>query len=415
MPSAVFLNPIGARNARRPKKRKIKSPRLKKWLAVVKRHGGDMAAAAKEWKSGSRPRKKTKRKKARKKARPKARKVARRPKARKVARRKPKARKVARRRPKARKAAKRVRRVRRAKRGFSPTAWAKAFRGATGRRPKVRKARPGTRTWWAKVAAGARRPASKKKWASGLLALARKEARGAAVKNPRRKRRTKRRKTAKKRSRALARRNPARNITPTQWRRRWQRATGLRMRRNPVTKSLKVLTSKGALEDYAYVTGGFVAGAVLPPLVAEGLRKLGVSVPSGLAAEALLGIGTSLAAGAATSAITKDSKKGIKVTAGGLAGVVGALIVGKLREVLPVSGLGNAESAVRLAVERELRKAGLGQFTVPEQVAEAPEVTGFGQFVTTEEVEEASEVSGLDQDIEEGAQAFDGFDGDVFA
>lgn len=406
MPSAVFLNPIGSGAVSNPrkKKRKIKSPRLKRWLAVVKRHGGNMVAAAKEWKGkgkgGSSPRRAAKPRRAKGLM------------------------------PAAHRRAVISGLGRRAKlelgvaNPFSPTAWAKAFKKATGKKARVKKAAPGTRAWWAKVAAGARRPASARKWASSLTALARRE-KGAAVKNPKRKKRKAvsrlpgspawRKKWATGLLRRARAEGVASNTTPAQWRKRWRAATGLKMGRNPVATTLKVLTSSRALEDYAYVTGGFVAGAVLPVLVARGLRRLGIAVPGGVAVEALLGVGTSIAAGAATGTVTKDASKGIKVTAGGLAGVVGALIVKQLEAVLPVSGLGgDAEDAVRRAVERELKKAGLGQFTLPEQVAEAPEVTGFGQFVTEEDVEEAAEVSGLDQDIEEGAQAFDGFDGDVF-
>lgn len=52
MIEAVFLNPL-TKSQLKSAGRKIRSGRLKKWLATVKKHGGDMTAAAKEWKSHS--------------------------------------------------------------------------------------------------------------------------------------------------------------------------------------------------------------------------------------------------------------------------------------------------------------------------------------------------------------------------
>ena len=193
---------------------------------------------------------------------------------------------------------------------------------------------------------------------------------------------------------------------------------------SPVVGTIKAWVSETALSDYAYITGGFVIGGVLPRLLTSALSKAGVAVPyGGMIPDMLIGVGASIAAGTGTALVTKDTSKGIKVAAGGLAGVVGGAIIRYLEGALPsVAGLGqNAESAIRAAVDEELRRAGLsggmGEYLTAEMVEDAPEVAGdggVGQFLTSEAVEEAPEVSGLDQDITEGAAAFDGFEGDNF-
>jgi hypothetical protein len=262
---------------------------------------------------------------------------------------------------------------------------------------------------------------------------------------PKRKKRRKAKKRVVRKKRAVAkrRRSPARkaanprrkrrrtrrrrnvgsvmNMLPAMRRYRRPRRRGVARynSRNPVTATVKQMLSGKAMSDYAYITGGFVAGAILPRFINKALAKVGIAVPGGMVADMLLGIGTSVAAGTATAIVTKDVNKGKKVTAGGLAGVIGAALVRYIDMALPMSGLGQtAEVAIRSAVDEELRRAGLkglGQFITTSEVAESPEVSGtVGQFLTTAEVEYAPEVSGLDQDITEGAQAFDGFEGDNF-
>ena len=242
--------------------------------------------------------------------------------------------------------------------------------------------------------------------------------------------RPKKRRKARRKTRAVAKRRPARRkkaaMNPMRRYRRKSRRRGtarLGVRRNPqtITRAVKAMIGKPAVSGYAYGIGGFIAGAVLPRVISNALAKAGIALPGGVIGEALLGVGASVGAGALTAVVTKDTNAGIKVTAGGLAGVVGAMIVRKLDTVLPagISGLGqNAETAIRGAVDEELRRAGLkglGQFITTQEVEASPEVSGaIGQFLTPTEVEYAPEVSGLDQDITEGAAAFDGFEGDNF-
>lgn len=258
-----------------------------------------------------------------------------------------------------------------------------------------------------------------------------------AVARPRKRRKKRRRnavatnprKRRKKRRRNAVARNPRRkkrrrrnalglNLLPRRYRRR---RFGLR-RRNPVSSAvgmLKTLISPDAAKDYAYIGAGFVAGAIVPHFVVKGLQKAGIlkaAVPS-MAANIAIGVGSSIGTGLLVGMLTKDRRAAIKVTAGGLAGVLGSLAVTQLEKVLPLSGLGfaQAETEVRRAVEAEVRKSlGLGQFITSEEVAEAGEVAGthFGQFVEAEDIETVEEVAGggdFGQDIDEGAEAFDGF------
>ena len=189
-----------------------------------------------------------------------------------------------------------------------------------------------------------------------------------------------------------------------------RRPLGLGMRyRNPLYNAVAVgapasamdmaksLVQSDALKDIALVTGGFVAGSVLPTLIVKGLNKVGLMTGAGGTVAGIgIGIIASAAAGVAAGVMMKDRSAGIKVAAGGIAGVVGVLIVRELDKLLTpavsVSGLGqNAEEAVRQAVEAEIRKS-----------------LGMGDFLTEQSVE--SQLMGLGQgDVEKGAAVFGDF------
>lgn len=414
MPIGLFLNPVRRGKAKRkPARRRLPKRRTEgpgrwmrafkptRWQRLVKKHGGDMKAAKREYSGGTK--------------------------------RKPKARKV-------RKASTPKRRVRRNVAGLVSRAEEilgrrrPMARRKTKRRATRRKARRRTNPYVKRH----RRKSSTVK-AHGRRRSAVKSHRRKSYQVKRHWRKPKRRRkavVARRRPARKARRMPARgpkgrflpvarnpmmglaNPWGRRVRRRGVRRFGRRRgrrRRNPIALapikgSLKVLFSKPALRNYALVTGGFVAGGVLPGLVTRGLSRIGVDVPVGATVDAALGVGTSIVAGVVVAAVTKSRNDGILVTAGGIAGVLGKLIITKLDELLPMSGLGDVATArLRETVEEELRRAGLGQFVTPEEIQAAEEVSGLAQFVVPEDFEEATEVSGFGQDIDEGAEAFDGF------
>lgn len=261
--------------------------------------------------------------------------------------------------------------------------------------------------------------AAAREWKGGRTTKRRRKRRRRAANPIARRRRPGSPRWRRARARGIVRAARRRGIRRNPVRRRRRRSR----RRNPVAvrgvvRNIKALLAKAALKDYAYVTGGFVAGAVVPRFVTKGLEKVGIlKAPPGALVNALIGVGSAVGTGAIVGAITKSRSAAMKVTAGGMAGVVGSLILMELDKRGVLSGLGQteAEAALRRAVDAEIRKqVGMGQFVSPEQVAEVATVAGrVGQFVSPEEVADVESVAGygMGQDVESGAQAFDGFEG----
>lgn len=514
---AVFLNPVEPKAM----KHHIRSARLKGWLATVKKHGGDMKAAVKEWRArrapGAKPRhsasaavargahralsgltarraaanpkggiqmaarrRKTSRRRNRYEAPPSPAWVGRwkegmfkklgrvpkgpvfkRTKTEKSYRRKYRvglARGLSRSVRRARGSAKVARRSFRSKvlRGvravpmlmtnpFSTERWMRRSYAATGFRPRVRRSMPGSSKWWSSVGRGVRRKGSgayargvagsAAKWQKGILSAVRREVRGALAKraaNPIRRRRkskmAKRRlaRISRKRSRRSARRSSRHSyplallgagalVRPT------RRKRSRRMR-NPIQDNVKALIAKDAVGKYAYVVGGATAGGLLPGLLIGGLKKLGLfgtGTTAGI--EAGVGVLASAIAGVVVGAVTKSDEKGVLVAAGGLGGVLGALLVGWLKPTLGLSGLGaDAENALQSAVSREMAKMGIsgsvGQFLLPGEAEGG--TSGLGQFLTQPDMErDVASTSGLGiaEDLSsDGSNAFGDFDGSVF-
>jgi hypothetical protein len=177
-----------------------------------------------------------------------------------------------------------------------------------------------------------------------------------------------------------------------------------------------------ALTQGAYIMGGVVVGGVMPNLATRYIWK-GAEKPAWV--EAAAGIIGSLAAGLGVSALTKDQSKGILTAMGGLAGVVGNMLIGTVNKALGFSGFGQAaEDALKAAVETEMERAGLtgmGQFLLPSEAEQAPGASGLGQFLTEPELQtDVAQTEGFGQgtatpDLEEtGSAAFAGIDGSVF-
>lgn len=314
--------------------------------------------------------------------------------------------------------------------GFAPY----KKRTKTGRRSRRRRGpKPGTRAWGRAVVRGVkRRPASygrgvskaglPEKWRKGIIG-AMKEAFPRLKANPRRG--TKRRRSMRRRRypivRAAQMRGLMLNLRPRKRSRRKSRRRYSRRRRmlNPVMDSLKSMVTQPSLMTYAYVSGGFAAGAILPKLLAKYILKGEKSAM----VEAAIGIASSAAAGLGVAMATKNDQNGVLVAAGGLAGVVGNFIVGQLNKALGFSGLGQAaEDALKAAVEQEMARAGLtggvGQFLMPSQ-AEELGTSGMGQFLTEPELQmDVAQTEGLGQSMDleaTGSAAFAGsFDGSVF-
>lgn len=189
-------------------------------------------------------------------------------------------------------------------------------------------------------------------------------------------------------------------------------------RRNPmslagVKSTSKELISKSALTDYAYIGGGFLAGAILPRFVSKLVMKVpGLDRLPPMALELGIGALSAATAGIATSMITKSRQRAVQVAGGALVGALGALALGAVEKYLPMSGFGEsaADAAVRRAVESEVKKelgvSGMGQFLTEGTVERDLSMQGMGDFVTASQVEEAGTVSGVfgaeaDFDIEE--------------
>jgi len=414
-------------------KRKIKSPRLKKWLGVVKKHGGDMVAAAKEWKkvkvSGVNPRRRAKGLMPEHQRRAVIRGLAR----------------TAAKELSGRGA---VMAGRRRNQAVPKPQWRSKWEKATGLKMKATKKlkTPTVPAWYKKLVAGTKgkgkafatglatrkkRPSKKKgtgrAWRSGILAAARKAGHAAAKRKPAKKVAANPLGTVAWRSSLVSglRRAGASPKFISQVQKGLKSKAAMNMvnavalNQAPVVGTLKQLLSVEAFKDYGFVGTGFVAGMVFPTLATKGLAKLGVVADvSGTVVQVLLGIGGSLAAAVLTGAVTKDANRAQQVAAGGFAGVLGGLAVQQIERLLPMAGLGqDAEAAVEAAVEAELRRelgpgvSGSGQ--VGQFVTEADverELAGVGQFVELPDVEAAPVVAGMGaeagEDIEEVADAF---------
>jgi hypothetical protein len=187
-----------------------------------------------------------------------------------------------------------------------------------------------------------------------------------------------------------------------------------RRMRNPVAASLKALATQPSLMKYAYVTGGVVAGGVLPSLVSRYLWKGDKSAMT----EAALGVVSSALAGLGVAVATKNDENGVLVAAGGLAAVVGNFVISKLNGMLGFSGLGQAASdALKSAVDAEMARAGLtggvGQFMLPSDAQDVSGMDGMGQFLSEPELTQTEGLGQADLDAS-GSGAFAGIDGSVF-
>jgi len=304
----------------------------------------------------------------------------------------------------------------------------------TGRKSRRRRgARPGTRRWGKSVVRGVRRRGAgawargvakaglPDRWKSGIIG-AMKEA-FPRLKNPRHRKSTSKRgrRTMKKYPiiRAAHARSLMMNLVGRGKRRHKKaRSYGHRRMRNPVGSSLKALATKPSISKYLYVTGGVVAGSVLPSVISKYAWK---GVKSQIT-EVLLGVGSSIHAGIGVAMATKDDEKGVLVAAGGLAAALGSFIVSKLDKMLGFSGLGQAaEDALKSAVEMEMKRAGLtgvGQFMLPSEAESLPGAQGIGQFLTEPEMQTdivQTEGFGQAMDLDDnGSNAFAGIDGSVF-
>lgn len=206
----------------------------------------------------------------------------------------------------------------------------------------------------------------------------------------------------RRRSSRRSRRNPV-------YRRRHY---GRRSRRNPLAlfADAKALTRKDALNTYAYVGAGFVAGGVLPTLIEKALAKFNVFPSGSVPVKIALGLGAAALAGIGTKMLTKSSEKAKLVAAGAVAGVVGALVLSKIEQMLPgatVSGLGSADDSVRRAIEaqvkRELSVSGMGEYLQP------GELNGVGEYVNPAAVLDSNTVAGMGLEASEDIPEVDTF------
>lgn len=330
---------------------------------------------------------------------------------------------------------------------MSPETWARRFALATGYAPyrkrtktgrKTKRRRgptPGTAAWAKKVVKGVkgggrskyhRRTStqkSAKKYEKGLIAAMKREFPSLKrAMNPRKRRKSKRRKGRRMNRYPMI---SARALVPykkqKKSKRRRNKGTYRRNRmKNPVADSLRSMISTEALTKYAYATGGVAVGGVFPALVSRFIWK---GAQRSQMTESLVGLGGTILAGITVNYATKDQQKGMLVVAGGLAGVVGNILVNQLSKVMGISGFGqSAEDALKMAVEQEMERAGLsgggmGQFLVP---GEAEQVEGLGQFLTEPEMESAvATTQGMgdiarEDLVDSGSAAFAGIDGSMF-
>jgi len=426
---AVMVNPYKEKK----NKRAIKSPKLKEWLSVVKKHGGDMVEAAKEWKKklkatsavnpGQRAKglmpEHTRRKVIAGLARRAARELA-------GKETNPMAKKKKAKKKKKKKALNRL----------TAAEWSKAFGRATGVTPKMTAGSPGTTGWYRALAKGASKAgatkfqsalAGRKKpkkarrgagkaWITGIKKAAR-EAGASAGRRAAMNSMNQVPRTAGFRGlpRGLVRPGAGRFAGSSAM--STYRKNALALNAAPIMGTLASLVTTDAFKNYGLVGAGFVAGGVIPSAIAKLLVKYKVmDVGPGVALGTVLGIAASLGAGVATGAMTGDAEKAQKVAAGGVAGVVGNLVLGYLMPALGLTGLSglgqDAEAIVERAVEEELRKElrGMGSGSMGEFVTEEVVEKELGQFLTTPEIEEAPTVADLgteaEVDIEEAAEGF---------
>lgn len=326
---------------------------------------------------------------------------------------------------------------------LAPQEWVESFEKAVGVPPSVRGPAPGSKGWWSKMVKGTRGKAKKyesktagkgAKWEKGILAAARKAGAAAgsaagkkAAANPYGRRGAGLMKSSSRGMKGRAgmaryyRNRMAYNPMSKgrKYSKKRRRNPYTTMRRNPVMGTLKQLFSAEAMKEYGYVGAGFVAGAVLPNLASRLLAKLKVLESPSMPVEVLLGGLSSAAAGIVTGAITKDVSKAQKVTAGGIAGIIGGLVLPQINKLLDegvaTAGLGRgAESLVERAVEAELQKelgpmSGLGQFVTEGEVEREVAGLGLGQFITETEVEDAPSVAGLGTEAGEDMEEANGF------
>ncbi len=263
---------------------------------------------------------------------------------------------------------------------------------------------------WARVGSRKGRK-SRKAWKRRMLKGVRRR-RHRSRKNPlpvRRRRRSRRRSRrinpvmAPRRRRRSHRRS--RRANPVHRRRHYSR-------RNPLAlfADAKALTRKDALNTYAYVGAGFVAGGILPTLIEKGLAKLNVFPSGSTPVRVALGLGAAALAGIGTKMLTKSSEKAKLVAAGAVAGVVGALVLSKIEQMLPgatVSGLGSADDSVRRAIEaqvkRELSVSGVGEYLQP------GELNGVGEYVNPAAVLDSNTVAGMGLEASEDIPEVDTF------
>lgn len=515
MIDAIFLNPLTKTQLKSGgRKHKVKSPTLKGWQSMVKKHGGDLKAAAREWKSrstsGSKSRrgaaaskssssrkglsglaarraassskrakggvpmaarKKTKRRR-RNTSPPEPRwmsqwrsgmtrflgRTPKGPKFRKISRSVPKGTEQWKSRTKrglTKSMRSHARSGRRGAADFSaavirgarassklnpmtPARWASRYARTTGFYPGVHSGVPGTTEWGRRVVRGVKRGAARKysrrvstqraaqKYEKGLIAAMKREFPALKrAKNPRRK-------TRRKGSRRMRNQYPmisaaqARRLALVPYKRKSKKRKTKRSysrRKNPVADSLRAMFSTESAMKYAYATGGVAVGGVFPALVSRYIWK---GAQRSQMVESLVGLGGTVLAGLGVSYATKDDNNGILVMAGGLAGVVGNILINQLSKILGVdtaaAGLGqSAEDALKMAVEQEMQRAGLtggvGQFLLP---GEAETVDGMGQFLTEPEMETSIATTEGFGDINRedlvssGSAAFAGIDGSMF-
>ena len=397
----IFLNPLPARRRRTAKKRKVVkkakrkvAKKMTRWQRLVKKHGGNMKAARREYsgqsasgtRSTSRKRSAGARKRRKSTAKRKVAPVAKRK--RRTATRKRKARKSRARKPATRRRKPAARKKRRRRAVIAPSVtWRRAVRRKTGKRVKARTTRKRALAKWKRGVRKGIRGKGTKSWRRAVR-------RGVAKVNPRRRRRVYRR-----------RRNP------------------MPISISGVKSAVKGLVAKSAVKDYLYVTAGFVAGGILPAFVSRGLYKIGIlkSAPTQMI-NVGIGLGSAVIAGLGAGMITKRKDVGVKVAGGAVAGVLGALVLREIEKrgwfgASSMSGLGASDDAVRRGIEAEIRRAsgvsggGVGEFLTEQRLSR--ELSGgMGSFVSQEMAEDAPLVSGLGavvtDDIEEGTDTFDG-------
>jgi len=250
---------------------------------------------------------------------------------------------------------------------------------------------------------------------------------GKGVKHRRRRRRSRKMNPMPVRRRRRSRRR-SRRANPVVIVRRRRRRSSRRSRRNPVYRrrhysrrsrrnplalfaDAKALTRKDALNTYAYVGAGFVAGGVLPTLIEKLLAKLNVFPSGSTPVRVALGLGAAALAGVGTKMLTKSSEKAKLVAAGAVAGVVGALVLSKIEQFMPgatVSGLGDANDSVRRAIEAQVKRelsisGGIGEYIQP------GELNGVGEYVNPSVAMDASVVAGMGLEASEDIAEVDTF------